>query len=203
MTAKAEDLKEFNLIVTGVGGQGSVLASHIVAEAAVKRGFRVRVGETFGAAQRGGKVHSHVRIGDDVYGPLCPSRSLDVLLGLEPNETLRLALKYANMETLIITNTRPVPSMDANIGADAYPGVSLLIEALGRLSGRVVSFDATELAVKAGNERTMNVVLLGALAASGRLPLGTESLREAVMGRVPPRTVEVNEAAFNLGYDQL
>jgi len=203
MVADVEDLKEFNLIVTGVGGQGSVLASHIVAEAAVRRGFRVRVGETFGAAQRGGKVHSHVRIGDMVYGPLCPSRSLDVLLGLEPNEALRLALKYANEETLIITNTRPVPSMDANIGAAVYPDVSSLIDALGRVSGRVVSFDATELAVEAGNERTMNVVLLGALAASGRLPFETESLREAVVGRVPPKTVKVNETAFNLGYDQL
>jgi indolepyruvate ferredoxin oxidoreductase beta subunit len=95
-----------------------------------------------------------------------------------------------------------VPSMDTNIGADAYPDVSLLIEALGRLSGKVVSFDATELAVKAGNERTMNVVLLGALAASGRLPFEKESLREAVMSRVPPRTVKVNEAAFDLGCDQ-
>ena len=197
------NLKEFNLIVTGVGGQGSVLASHIVAEASVKKGFKVRVGETFGASQRGGKVHSHVRIGDEVYGPLCPSRSLDVLVGLEPNETLRLALKYANEETLIITNTRPVSSMDANIGADAYPDVSMVIEALGRLSGRVMSFDATELAVKAGNERTMNVVLLGALASSGKLPFETAFLREAVLSRVPARTVQVNEAAFNLGCDQL
>jgi len=196
-------LKEFNLIVTGVGGQGSVLASHIIAEAAVKQGHRVRVGETFGAAQRGGKVHSHVRIGDDVHGPLCPSGSLDILLGLEPNETLRLALKYSNEETLIITNTRPVPSMDANIGADHYPAVPQLLEALNRLSENVVSFDATELAVEAGNERTMNVVLLGALAASGRLPFDKESLREAVLSRVPPRTVEVNEAAFNLGCAQL
>ena len=199
----AMGLKEFNLIVTGVGGQGSVLASHIVAEAAVKRGFKVRVGETFGAAQRGGKVHSHVRIGDEVYGPLCPSGSLDVLLGLEPNEALRLALKYANDETLIITNTRPVPSMDANIGADSYTEASKLIEALNRLSGNVVSFDATDLATEAGNERTMNVVLLGALAASGALPFDKESLREAVLSRVPPRTVEVNEAAFNLGCAQL
>ena len=195
-------LKEFNLIVTGVGGQGSVLASHIIAEAAVKQGHRVRVGETFGAAQRGGKVHSHVRIGDDIHGPLCPSGSLDVLLGLEPNETLRLALKYANEETLIITNTRPVPSMDANIGVDHYPAVSQLIEALNRLSENVVSFDATELAVEAGNERTMNVVLLGALAASGRLPFGAEPLLEAVLSRVPPRTVQVNEAAFKLGQDR-
>jgi indolepyruvate ferredoxin oxidoreductase beta subunit len=104
---------------------------------------------------------------------------------------------------LIITNTRPVSSMDANIGADAYPDVSMVIEALGRLSGRVVSFDATELAVKAGNERTMNVVLLGALASSGKLPFETAFLREAVLSRVPARTVQVNEGAFNLGCDQL
>ncbi|MBN2335284.1 indolepyruvate oxidoreductase subunit beta [Candidatus Bathyarchaeota archaeon] len=191
------------MIVTGVGGQGSVLASHMVAEAAVRHGFKVRVGETFGAAQRGGKVHSHVRIGCEVYGPLCPSRSLDVLLGLEPNETLRLAVKYANEETLIITNTRPVPPMDANIGADTYPDVLQLIEGLGRLSRKVVSFDATELAMEAGNERTMNVVLLGALAASGKLPFEAESLREAVLSRVPPKTVKVNDTAFKLGLDRL
>ena len=72
----AKKIREFNMIVAGVGGQGSVLASHIVANAAVAQGLKVRVGETFGASQRGGKVHSHVRIGDDVYGPLCPERSL-------------------------------------------------------------------------------------------------------------------------------
>ena len=192
---------EFNLIVTGVGGQGSVLASHIVAEAAVAQGLKTRVGETFGAAQRGGKVHSHVRIGEDVYGPLCPAESLDVLLGLEPNETLRLALDYAGPDTLIITNTRPVPSMDANIGVDAYPKIEAVIDGLKKLSSKVIGFDATEIAVEAGNERTMNVVLLGALAATGKLPYDGELLREAVMARVPPRTVEANMRAFNGGIE--
>ncbi len=192
---------EFNLIVTGVGGQGSVLASHIVAEAAVAQGLKTRVGETFGAAQRGGKVHSHVRIGEDVYGPLCPAESLDVLLGLEPNETLRLAVDYAGPDTLIITNTRPVPSMDANIGADAYPEIEAVIAGLKKLSSKVIGFDATEIAVEAGNERTMNVVLLGALAATGKLPYDGELLREAVMTRVPPRTVEANMRAFNDGIE--
>lgn len=192
---------EFNLIVTGVGGQGSVLASHIVAEAAVAQGLKTRVGETFGAAQRGGKVHSHVRIGEDVYGPLCPAESLDVLLGLEPNETLRLAVDYAGPDTLIITNTRPVPSMDANIGADTYPEIEAVIAGLKKLTSKVIGFDATEIAVKAGNERTMNVVLLGALAATGKLPYDGELLREAVMARVPPRTVEANMRAFNDGIE--
>ena len=192
---------EFNLIVAGVGGQGSVLASHIVAEAAVAQELKARVGETFGAAQRGGKVHSHVRIGEDVYGPLCPVESLDVLLGLEPNETLRLAVDYAGPDTLIITNTRPVPSMDANIGADTYPEIEAVIAGLKKLSSMVISFDATEIAVEAGNERTMNVVLLGALAATGKLPYDGELLREAVMARVPPRTVEANMRAFSNGIE--
>ena len=195
-------IHEFNLIVTGVGGQGSVLASHIVAGAAVTKGLKVRVGETFGAAQRGGKVHSNVRIGDDVYGPLCPEESLNVLVGLEPNETLRLAVRYAAPYTFIVTNTRPVPSMDNNIGADTYPDIDEALEGLRKLSKTVVAFDATELAMKAGNERTMNVVLLGALAATGQLPYDEECLREAVRGAVPPKTVEANMKAFEYGFER-
>lgn len=197
-----KDIHEFNLIVAGVGGQGSVLASHILADAAVAKGIKVRVGETFGAAQRGGKVHSHVRIGDDVYGPLCPEESLDVLVGLEPNETLRLAIKYAAPDTLIITNTRPIPSMDINIGADTYPAIDKVIEGLQKLSKTVIAFDATGLAVKAGNERTMNVVLLGALAHSGRLPYEADNLRKAIIEGVPPKTVDANMKAFDLGLER-
>jgi indolepyruvate ferredoxin oxidoreductase beta subunit len=192
----------FNLIVAGVGGQGSVLASHIIAEGAVRSGLKVRVGETFGAAQRGGKVHSNVRIGKDVYGPLCPEESLDVLIGLEPNEALRLAVKYVSPKTTVITNIRPVPSMDVNIGVDKYPDVEEIVNGLRQLSGKVVAFDATELAVEAGNERTMNVVLLGALAATGALPFADDCLREAIKERVPPRTVEINNTAYNKGYER-
>ena len=201
MREMAERVDELNLIIVGVGGQGSVLASHIVAEAAVAQGFRTRVGETFGASQRGGKVHSHVRIGEDVYGPLCQAESLDVLLGLEPNETLRLAVDYAGLDTLIITNTRPIRSMDANIGADTYPEIEEIIGGLQKLSKRVISFDATELAVGAGNERTMNVVMLGALAATGRLPYDVERLQKAIAGRVPQRTIDANMRAFDSGVD--
>jgi indolepyruvate ferredoxin oxidoreductase beta subunit len=190
----------FNLIVAGVGGQGSILASHIIAEAAVKSGLKVRVGETFGAAQRGGKVHSNVRLGEGVYGPLCPEGSLDVLIGLEPNETLRLAVKYASPRTLVITNTRPVPSMDVNIGAERYPDVEDIVEGLEEISGGVVAFDATMLALEAGNERTMNVVLLGALAATKKLPFDEEYLKEAIRERVPPKTIETNNIAYDKGY---
>ena len=191
--------QEFNLIVAGVGGQGSVRASHIVANAAVEKGLKARVGETFGAAQRGGKVHSHVRIGEDVYGPLCPACSLDVLVGLEPNEGLRLALKYAGSSTYVILNTRAVNSMDVNIGAAQYPDIDKVIEGLKKISKTVIAFNATEIAEEAGNQRTMNVVLLGALAATGLLPYGVEALRESIRDGVPPRTIDVNMKAFDLG----
>lgn len=200
MTKKID---EFNLIVAGVGGQGSVLASHIIAEAAIAVGLKVRVGETFGAAQRGGKVHSHIRIGRDVYGPLCPKGSLDVLVGLEPNETLRLAVDYAAPGTFVLTNTRPVLPMDANIGTDEYPEIDDIVDGLRRLSKTVVAFDMTDLAVKARNERTLNVVMLGALAASGRLPFDAGSLRDAIVERIPPKTVEANMEAFRLGSEHL
>jgi indolepyruvate ferredoxin oxidoreductase beta subunit len=195
-------LKEFNLIVTGVGGQGSVLASHIVAEAAVANNLKTRVGETFGAAQRGGKVHSHIRIGENVYGPLCREKSLKILIGLEPNETLRLAVKYANNDTVIILNTQKVLSMDANLGLDIYPKIDDIIQGLKKLSKRVIPLNATELAIEAGNERTMNVVLLGALGVTGLLPFSLKDLRNAIRDRVPPRTIETNMKAFNLGIEK-
>jgi indolepyruvate ferredoxin oxidoreductase beta subunit len=198
-----KELREFNLIVAGVGGQGSVLASHIVADVAVTQGMKTRVGDTFGAAQRGGKVHSHVRIGEDVYSPLCPEESLDVLLGLEPNETIRLAVRYAGPKTFIVMNTRPVPSIDVNIGADKYSPVEEIVEGLKKLSEMVIAFDATELAIQSGNQRTMNVVLLGALASTDRLPYEAEALKEGIREHVPPRTIDANLKAFSLGWEMI
>jgi indolepyruvate ferredoxin oxidoreductase beta subunit len=122
-------------------------------------------------------------------------------VGLEPNETLRLAILYVNKGTYIITNTRKIPSMDVNIGADEYPQIDEIVANLNKLSETVVAFDATDLAIAAGNPQTMNVVMLGALASSGRLPYESEVLREAVMQRVPPRTRDVNLKAFNLGWE--
>jgi indolepyruvate ferredoxin oxidoreductase beta subunit len=197
----SEKVQEFNLIVTGVGGQGSVLSSHIIAEGAVEQDYKTRVGETFGASQRGGKVHSHVRIGESIYGPLCPKNSLDVLIGLEPNETLRLAVTYANKDTVVLMNTRPVPSMDVNIGVAEYPAIDKIIEKLKGITPNVHAFDASELAIQAGNDRTMNVVMLGAFAATGKLPYDVEELKEAIKNRVPQKTIETNLKAFDLGYN--
>jgi len=185
-------------VVAGVGGQGSVLASHIIAEAAIDQGFKVRVGETFGAAMRGGAVASHVRIGD-VSSPLVQKHTADTVLALEPLEGLRVATEFFSPTGIVILNTRPIPPLDVFLGKFAYPELEEIIKALQSLGKKVFAFDATQLAIKAGNPKTLNSVILGAFAASKLLPFPPSILEEAVASRVPSQTKDVNIKAFLLG----
>ncbi|MHA1918040.1 MAG: indolepyruvate oxidoreductase subunit beta [Candidatus Ranarchaeia archaeon] len=194
---------ELNMIVAGVGGQGSILCSHIIADAAVKAGLRTRVGETFGASQRGGAVHSHVRIGKNVHGPLVQQNKLDVLVGLEPNEALRLASKYLSPEGVVIVNTEIQPSADVNIGAAKYTPVEQIIESLEKLGKKVISFNATKEAIDLGNSRVMNIILLGTLSALNVLPFSADVLKQAISERVPPKTIDLNLKAFELGKSKI
>jgi indolepyruvate ferredoxin oxidoreductase beta subunit len=195
----SKDTSEVNIIVAGVGGQGSILASHIIADAAVKARLRTRVGETFGAAQRGGAVHSHVRIGKNVHGPLVRQDKLDILVALEPNEALRLATKYLGPQGIAIVNLNKVPSADVNIGAAQYPSIEVVKESLQKLGKQIIAFDATEEAIALGNARVMNIILLGALSATKLLPFSEDDLKKAISERVPPKTVELNLQAFEVG----
>ena len=194
-------MKELNLIVGGVGGQGSVLASHIVADAAVRAGLKARVGETFGAAMRGGAVSSHIRIGEDVQGPLVADDKLDVLIALEPLEGLRIGVKYLSPTGIAILNTKPVPSIDINIGKATYPDISTIVSSLERLCKKVVAIDATELSIKSGSARTLNILMLGMAAATELLPFPIEVLKETIKERVPKGTEELNMKAFDVGYN--
>jgi|YelNatPaOPRAMG01_1025707.scaffolds.fasta_scaffold00749_21 Pyruvate:ferredoxin oxidoreductase and related 2-oxoacid:ferredoxin oxidoreductases, gamma subunit len=189
---------QLNLIVAGVGGQGSVLASHIIAEAAIDKGFKVRVGETFGAAMRGGAVASHVRIGE-VSSPLIQRHKAQAILALEPLEGLRVGLKFLAPTGIVILNTRPIPPVDVFMGKFVYPELEELVRILKNLGKEVYAFDATQLAIEAGNPRTLNSVILGALSASKVWPFPPEVLEEAIVARVPPQTREVNLRAFQLG----
>lgn len=196
-------MSELNLIIAGVGGQGSILASHIVAIAAIKAGLRARVGETFGAAMRGGAVASHVRIGKTVEGPLVPCDGADVIVAVEPLEGLRNAVKFLKPGGLVITNIHPWYPMDVNIGRARYPSMEEIEQAISKLKGKLIKLDATKLAQEAGNVRTANTVMLGALAATGRLPFPAEVLKEAIKENVPPKTVDANARAFELGMKAL
>ncbi|MEM3723091.1 MAG: indolepyruvate ferredoxin oxidoreductase subunit beta [Candidatus Hadarchaeales archaeon] len=195
--------EEINLIVAGVGGQGSILASHIIAMAALKEGLRARVGETFGAAMRGGAVASHVRIGKEVASPLVPKGGADVILALEPLEGLRTAVNFLKNGGLLITNVHPWLPVDVNIGRARYPTMEEIKEGVKKLGGRVIELDGTAIAQQAGNVRAMNSAMLGALAATGMLPFSVEALKEAVKENVPPKTIDVNLKAFDLGFERL
>jgi len=194
---------ELNLIIAGVGGQGSVLASHIVGTAAIREGLRARVGETFGAAMRGGAVASHVRVGKGVFAPLVPKDGAEIVLALEPLEGLRNAVKFLAKGGLLLTNTHAWMPVDVNIGRAGYPSLEAIKGAVEKLGAEVVAIDATSLAQQAGNVRTLNVVMLGALAGTGKLPVSVETLKEIVRENVPPKTIEANLRAFELGFKEI
>jgi len=200
----------FNMIIAGVGGQGSILASHIFADAAIRASvangdndIKVRVGETFGAAMRGGAVASHVKIGSDVFSPLVPEDKADVVLGLEPLEALRVGVNYIAPGGMVIMNIRKYESVDVKTGQAEYPSISDIASSLEKLNAHVITLDATEIAIKAGTAKAMNVVMLGALAACPKNPVPGRILEEVIKDRVPAKTIEVNLKAFELGFNKV
>ena len=193
---------ETNIIVAGVGGQGSILVSHIIAKAAIlEHGdkYNVRVGETFGAAQRGGAVASHVRIGEDVYGPLVCRGEADMILALEPLEGLRLGIPYLSDRGIAILNTTRQIPVDVKVGLATYPDFEEIAGALGKVCKKVVAIDGAALASEAGSVKALSVVMLGAASASGLLPFSTETVLQAIKSRVPEKTIDINVKAFQLG----
>ena len=189
-----------NLIIAGVGGQGNVLASQIVAGAAVKEGLTVAVGETFGASQRGGSVMSHVRItrGREV-GPLIPRGKADLLAALEPLECLRVLRVFGNKETRVIMNERPNYPLSVLQGEAAYPSPADLKAEIGKLARLILSFSATDVARQAGSPVAANVVLTGALAGTGLLPIAPGSYRRTITELFTGPAQELNLAAFARG----
>ena len=194
-------MEEFNIILAGVGGQGTVLASEILGTAAVMAGFNVQESEVLGMSQRGGAVVSHIRFGSKVYGPIVPDGKGDVLVALEISEALR-NITLLSRQGLSIVNTRPIIPYTVSIGISKYPSLEEIMERLTKYA-RVIAIDATELAGKAGNVVAVNTVMLGALAGSGRFPIGRETILKAIEARVNKNVVQVNRKAFMLGYEEV
>ena len=193
-------MKEFNIVLAGVGGQGILLASQILGVSAVKEGFNVRVSEIHGMAQRGGAVVSHVRIGEKVHSPTVLEGDADVILGFEPLEALR-NMKYASQKTLVIISKETIVPTGFSLEPVQYPSFDEIVAKIRIFTEKLVVIDALELARKAGSSITRNVVLLGALAACNVLPIRTETLRETIKELVRPAYLEMNLKAFNLGYE--
>ena len=192
------NLKEINIIVAGVGGQGVILATEIIGDAALKRGLGVIIGEIHGMAQRGGSVVSHVRIGGDVYSPTIAEGSADAILGLEPVEALR-AVKFANSDTRIVMNSKPTVPVTVSTGAYKYPALEEIIEQCREFTEHIVALDASKIAEEAGSPLVLNIVLVGALAATGLLPIKEEDLVQAIKTHVPEKFLTANLKAFEAG----
>jgi indolepyruvate ferredoxin oxidoreductase beta subunit len=189
----------YNLIVSGVGGQGNVLMSFLIGKALVNKDYFVSVGDTYGASQRGGSVASHVRISKHTfYGSLIPSGHADVILSLEPAETLRMLCQFGNPDVITITNTRPIYPSDVTSGHAIYPTIGELLKLIAELSATLIVIEATDEAFKLGNPIFANVILIGALIGSGALPLDKQSL-ETVLKENFPQEFDVNMVAFNKG----
>ncbi|MBM7854102.1 indolepyruvate ferredoxin oxidoreductase beta subunit [Desulfohalotomaculum tongense] len=187
-----------NIVITGVGGQGNVLASRILAQAAVEAGYKVRTSEAIGMAQREGMVMSHVRMGECLYGAVIPDGKADVLLGFELAETIR-GLPKLNKKGVVIANKSCVIPVSAALGISSYQR-DKLTRYLQDHVNNLHLFDATALAAQAGTVKATNIVLLGALAALNLLPYTCADLLNVVLESVPSKFKDVNKRAFELGY---
>lgn len=187
------------LMIVAVGGQGNISASRILGEAALTSCLPVRMSEFHGMAQRGGVVESMVLLGEGESYCIADGDA-DILLGFEPSETLRAA-KKCNANTIVITNTAPVPPYTVALGKVDYPDMK---RALAVLAGRVrklIAFDATALAVQAGSTLALNMVMLGALAKSGAIPLSPDLLKRTIEQKTKKQHVDINTRAFRLGLE--
>jgi indolepyruvate ferredoxin oxidoreductase beta subunit len=195
-------MNEFNVVLAGVGGQGTLLAAEIIGSAAVKEGMNVRVSEIHGMAQRGGAVVSNVRIGEGAFAATVLEGQADILVGFEPLETVR-NLKIASEKTTVIMNTHRIPPAEVASKGTAYPTAEEVLAKIHLFTSRLIVVDAAELARKAGSRLAQNSVLLGALASVEGFPVKAESLVEALRELVPKRHVEVNVRAFELGRESV
>ncbi|MBN1856043.1 MAG: indolepyruvate oxidoreductase subunit beta [Dehalococcoidia bacterium] len=189
-----------NLVITGVGGQGNILLSGMLGGAFMKKGYYVTIGETFGAAQRGGAVFSTVRLSQKrEYGPIMPDGKAHLIVGLEPLETLRLVEKYGNSDTVVISNTYPVVTASVSSGQDTYPDMAELKKAVESLCKEAYFIDATSIALDINAPIALNIVMVGALLGTKQLPLEVEDIKAELRENLPPDRLEVNFEALARG----
>ncbi len=194
----------YNMIITGVGGQGNVLASRIVGNALSDKGFHITIGETFGASQRGGSVMSHLRISTtSVLSPQIPKGKAHMVVALEPTEALRVLHQYGNRNTKMIMNTRPIYSVGVICGEYQYPAMEDVKRWGDQLTSASWLIDATDEAVKMGNAILGNVILIGALAAVGDFPLDKASFQDVITRTMPANKVDINLTAFEKGMEMV
>jgi len=194
MSAQPGSRPTTNLLISGVGGQGVVLASYVLSQVAMAEGYEVKQSEVHGMSQRGGSVTSHLRFGDKVYSPLVAPGTVDILLAFEPLEAMRY-VHWLKSGGLLVYNTVRVNPSPVAAGLAEYPVD--IDERIGAAWPNVRAVDAASLATQAGTVKAVNVVMLGAV--SQRLPFADETWEAVIRRVVPPKTVDTNLKAFALG----
>ena len=191
----------YKIHLTGVGGQGTIKTSTIIGEAAIKRGLNVVMSEVHGMAQRGGVVTTDLKIGD-AYSPLIENGDADLVIGFEPAETLRSISKVGE-KTFVITNSARIIPFTVGLGLSKYPPVEQIINELKSKIKHLFVINAEEIANKAGNILSLNMVLLGAATAIPNFPIGKDEIIQSMKENLPPKTIEVNLKAFELGFNEV
>jgi indolepyruvate ferredoxin oxidoreductase beta subunit len=188
---------DYNILVAGVGGQGNLVCGRILSKAALQNGLLPVVGETFGASRRGGTVLTHLRISKQDRGPLIPKGKADLLLGMEPLETLRAAIEYASQQTVTVVSTAIVETPSSLSDAVEYPPIDKMIKSLRSICGDVIALDPEESLDDSGGLRLLNSYMLGAISVLKEVPLDKNAIRDAITTTL--RNPEMNLAAFNAG----
>ncbi len=193
-------LKKMDVLVTGVGGQGVVLASDIIAETAMQAGFDVKKTDTLGMAQRGGAVVSHVRLAEKVWSPLIEEGTVDLLLAFEKMEAARWS-HYINPGAIVIINNYEQPPSSVSLGQEKYPNDDDIKTALQRRTDEIYFIDANRVAKELGNVRTINILMLGCFSVFA--PLDIQVWKDSIARRMPENIRDINLKAFEQGRKEI
>ncbi len=193
-----------NIIITGVGGQGNVMASRVLAGMLVNAGFIVTIGETFGMSQRGGSVMSHLRVSStSVLSPQIPQGRADIIIALEPVEALRVLVKYGNQDVAVLANSRMAYPMGVITGEFTYPSLDEVKTMFIKLAAKSWLIDATSVAVDLGNPVLSNIVMIGALAGASLLPIDRRAFEKEIIKNMSTDKRQINLTAFDAGIKML
>jgi indolepyruvate ferredoxin oxidoreductase, beta subunit len=191
---------KIDLLLTGVGGQGNILASDIIGDLALAAGYDVKKTDTLGMAQRGGSVVSHVRIAEKVYSPLIKEGEVDILLAFEKLEGIRW-VNYLRPGGTAIINNHALPPLSVNLGVEKYPSDTDVMDMLKQRTGRIYLVAGTRRATELGNARTLNIFMLGCLSVF--LPFEMPEWQTAIAQHLPEKLLKINTAAFAAGRKEI
>jgi len=186
-----------NCILAGVGGQGIVLASKLIAQTAMNKGMQVRTAETIGMAQRGGCVVSHVRMGEEIHSPLIPLKLADVLIGFEPAEAVR-SLSYLKETGTVIVSQKAIKPVTDSLSNTDYEGDEML-KYLGSHVKRLIVVDSEAIFAACGTSKVLNIALLGAAVSAGVLGVSLEDMEKTINEKLPQRFIDMNLKALRAG----